>query len=169
MGKNITCLMNTSYARKHDTYLKNYARTGIKTIIGRGREVPIVTKSMKELIVYLTVTEHDVAGQTYFIGTLTQKKAEFSLYDNLLDATVVINEQGVIQYANNAVKKLLGYKTTALLGKNVKCLMPSEYASKHDKYLKSYNATGKKKLSEQEGPYLSFLEIQQLFLDIFQL
>jgi hypothetical protein len=43
--------MNQSYAKKHDGYLKNYAKTGIKTVIGRGREVPCVLKTGQELMV----------------------------------------------------------------------------------------------------------------------
>jgi len=58
----------------------------------------------------------------------------------------VINEQGIIQYANPAVKKLTGHRPTAIIGKNVKMLMPQEYAVKHDRYLKSYLTTGKKKI-----------------------
>lgn len=146
VSKNIICLMNQTYAKKHDAYLRNYQKTGIKTIIGRGREVPVVLKSGSEINVYLTVTEHEIAGTVCFIGTLTQKKDEFTLYDNLLDTTIVINEQGNIQYCNDAIKKLLGWNPQTLIGKNVKTLMPKEYADKHDRYLKNYLTTGKKKI-----------------------
>jgi PAS domain S-box-containing protein len=146
VGKNVNVLMPPLIARKHDGYLKAYAKSGIKHIIGKGREVPLITKNQQQVTVHLSVTEHEIGGSVQFIGTLTPHKAEFALYDTLLDCTIVINEQGIIQYANPAVKKLSGYRPSAIIGKNVKMMMPQEYAVKHDRYLKAYITTGKKKI-----------------------
>lgn len=39
IGKNIKMLMPEKYARDHDSYVNNYIQTGIKKVIGSGREV----------------------------------------------------------------------------------------------------------------------------------
>eukprot|EP01126_Amoeba_proteus_P064847 TRINITY_DN9129_c0_g1_i2.p1 TRINITY_DN9129_c0_g1~~TRINITY_DN9129_c0_g1_i2.p1 ORF type:complete len:571 (-),score=141.79 TRINITY_DN9129_c0_g1_i2:857-2569(-) len=123
IGKNVNMLMTQADARKHDGYLRNYAKTGIKHIIGKGREVKIQKKDRKVIDVHLQVSEHDVAGVLQFIGTLTKHSEEFTLFDDLLDATIVINEQGIIQYANSATKKITGHRPSSLVGNNVKMLM----------------------------------------------
>jgi PAS domain S-box-containing protein len=47
---------------------------------------------------------------------------------------------------NRSVERIWGYDRTELLGKNVKMLMPPEYANNHDTYLASYLKTGDAKI-----------------------
>lgn len=37
-GKNVNMLMPPAVARKHDGFLRTYARTGVKHVIGKGRK-----------------------------------------------------------------------------------------------------------------------------------
>ncbi len=76
------------------------------------------------------------------------KKEQFSsaIFSSVLDSIVVINSRGLINSCNPATEKLLGYQAHELVGKNVSILMPKEYATKHDVFLKNYLNTGEAKI-----------------------
>lgn len=65
------------------------------------------------------------------------------MLDNAVEAIIIIDSKGLIQFANKATTKLFGWTTAQLIGKNVSLLMPSRFATKHDGYLKNYTDTGK--------------------------
>ena len=82
VGQNVKMLMPKSFAVEHDLYIDAYKNTGIKKIIGSGREVVALSKSGREIPVHLSVGEMNLDGKTYFIGTLqdiTQQKAAQNL------------------------------------------------------------------------------------------
>ena len=82
VGQNVKMLMPKSFALEHDHYLDAYKNTGIKKIIGVGREVVARSKSGKEIPVHLSVGEMTLDGKRYFIGTLqdiTEQKAAQNL------------------------------------------------------------------------------------------
>eukprot|EP01103_Thecamoeba_quadrilineata_P004956 TRINITY_DN14819_c0_g1_i1.p1 TRINITY_DN14819_c0_g1~~TRINITY_DN14819_c0_g1_i1.p1 ORF type:complete len:554 (+),score=105.92 TRINITY_DN14819_c0_g1_i1:44-1705(+) len=69
-------------------------------------------------------------------------KEEVSFLESLVDGVIIINAKGIILFYNKSVEKMFGYTRTELLEKNVKTLMPREYAEKHDSFLKNYHTTG---------------------------
>jgi signal transduction histidine kinase/DNA-binding response OmpR family regulator len=82
LGQNVKMLMPKSFAVEHDLYIDAYKNTGIKKIIGSGREVVALSKSGQEIPVHLSVGQMNLDGKTYFIGTLqdiTQQKAARNL------------------------------------------------------------------------------------------
>lgn len=68
------------------------------------------------------------------------------ILESCVDAVIVINKIGSIQYFNLAAEKFFGYQRTEVFGKNVKLLMPDNYAREHDQYLKNYNTTRQAKV-----------------------
>jgi len=54
------------------------------------------------------------------------------------DAVIMIDDQGSIEIFNPAAERIFGYDTAEILGKNIKMLMPQEYAEHHDDYLRHY-------------------------------
>jgi len=69
-----------------------------------------------------------------------------SILDSIPDAMVVINDRGLIQSFSSAAERLFGYSGTAVLGKNVKMLMPSPYREDHDLYIERYLQTGERRI-----------------------
>jgi two-component system sensor kinase FixL len=69
-----------------------------------------------------------------------------SILDTVPDATVVIDEHGIINSFSAAAVRQFGYTETELLGRNVHMLMPEPYHREHDGYLRRYLATGEKRI-----------------------
>lgn len=58
------------------------------------------------------------------------------------DALILIDEWGVIQWANPATGRIFGFALPQVLGQNVSMLMPEPDRSSHDGYLARYRAGG---------------------------
>jgi two-component system, LuxR family, sensor kinase FixL len=69
-----------------------------------------------------------------------------SILDAVPDATVVIDEKGIIQSFSAAAVRLFGYKESTVAGKNVSMLMPQPYRDEHDRYMQRYLTTGEKRI-----------------------
>jgi two-component system, LuxR family, sensor kinase FixL len=69
-----------------------------------------------------------------------------SILDSIPDATIVINEGGIIQTFSAAAERLFGYAAADVVAKNVKTLMPSPYREDHDGYLQRYQRTGERRI-----------------------
>jgi two-component system sensor kinase FixL len=69
-----------------------------------------------------------------------------SVLDTVPDATVVINDRGIIQSFNAAAERLFGHQEAAVIGQNVSVLMPTPQREEHDGYIARYLATGEKRI-----------------------
>lgn len=69
-----------------------------------------------------------------------------AIVDTAVDAIITIDGLGTIQSFSRSAERLLGYKASEVLGKNVKILMPDPYRSEHDGYLLRYQLTGETKI-----------------------
>jgi len=69
-----------------------------------------------------------------------------ALFEIIMDAIVVIDQQGMMQRVNPATCKLFGYDEDELLGENVALLMPEPYCQEHNSYLQRYLQTGEKRI-----------------------
>ena len=92
-GLNVKVLMPPPYRDEHDGYLENYLRTGVKKIIGTGREVVGLGKDGREFQIELTVAEVRTEDQHIFMGAMRdisqRKEAERTLnrYRQIVDST----------------------------------------------------------------------------------
>lgn len=79
--------------------------------------------------------------------TLREKEAHLqSILDTVLDATVVIDPDGIMLSFNASAVRQFGYSSEEAIGNNVSMLMPSPYREQHDAYLGRYLNTGEKKI-----------------------
>ena len=69
-----------------------------------------------------------------------------SVLDTVPDATVVIDDHGIIQSFNAAAERLFGHSELAVVGQNVSILMPTPFREEHDGYIARYLATGEKRI-----------------------
>ncbi|MCD8529219.1 MAG: PAS domain-containing sensor histidine kinase [Chitinophagales bacterium] len=70
----------------------------------------------------------------------------FQIVETSVDAIVVINNRGIIDYVNEAVERMFLFNKTELIGNNVSMLMPKTDAAHHDGYINTYLQTGKAKI-----------------------
>ncbi|MDL5030995.1 EAL domain-containing protein [Pelomonas sp. APW6] len=80
IGRNIKMLMPAPYAQAHDGYLASYARTGIRQVIGRDRDVEVegLRKNGEQFPMSLAVNEIEREGERVYIGMvrdITQRRA----------------------------------------------------------------------------------------------
>ncbi len=64
-----------------------------------------------------------------------------TVLDTVIDGIICIDERGTILLANPAAERLFGHSMAAMLGHNVKMLMPPVFEREHDQYLANYQAT----------------------------
>src|SRR3569623_72253 len=69
-----------------------------------------------------------------------------AVMDNVLDAIITIDESGLIESANQAVKHVFGYSPEEMLGQNIGILMPEPYRSDHAHYIERYLTTGEARI-----------------------
>ena len=65
-----------------------------------------------------------------------------AVVDNVGEAIITIDEEGIIETANPATQRVFGHPTQDLIGRNVACLMSPTDARQHDDYIKRYRETG---------------------------
>jgi PAS domain S-box-containing protein len=101
--------------------------------------------------------EHDQAGRplrmtgiNYDVTAIKQaetalrESAQYTqtILDNVLDGIITIDEGGIVDTFNKSAEKIFGFTMTEIVGTNVSQLIPEPHGSKHDSYLRKYQATG---------------------------
>lgn len=110
IGKNVSLLAASPHKKKHDSYLKNYLATGIKKIIGIGREVNGQKKDGTLFPLRLSLSEVKLENRIIFTGILhdlTKEKAQEEKVNKLNQALEKRVEERT-QELEKVVNRLLG-------------------------------------------------------------
>ena len=159
-GQNVKMLMPSRYRDEHDRYLDSYHHTGVKKIIGIGREVTGQRKDGSTFPMGLSVGEAKLDGKSIFVGIIhdlsERERADReiretaarmkALVETAVDGVIMIDAAGRVQMFNPACEKLFGYASAEVIGQNVKMLMPPPYRGEHDRYLENFHRTGERKI-----------------------
>ena len=76
VGQNIRMLMPNPHRDAHDTYIQNYIQTGVRKIIGIGREVMGLRKDLSTFPLRLSISEVQLPERMVFTGILHDLSAE---------------------------------------------------------------------------------------------
>ena len=76
VGQNIRMLMPNPHRDAHDTYIQNYIQTGVRKIIGIGREVMGLRKDQSTFPLRLSISEVQLPERMVFTGILHDLSAE---------------------------------------------------------------------------------------------
>jgi two-component system CheB/CheR fusion protein len=80
-------------------------------------------------------------------GTDHDEKARLqAIVRGAVDAIITIDQRGVIDSVNPATERLFGYGAAELVGRNVSVLMPPPHAAEHDRYIRDYLRTDRRKV-----------------------
>jgi two-component system, LuxR family, sensor kinase FixL len=89
IGRNVSMLMPSPHRELHDQYLEDYRRTGLRRIIGIGREVSGVRRDGSEFPLDLSVSEVQLADRRIYTGILRdiseRRRVEAELKRTLAD------------------------------------------------------------------------------------
>ncbi|MCA9039580.1 MAG: PAS domain S-box protein [Planctomycetaceae bacterium] len=132
LGKNINMLMPSPHQEKHDGYLQNYLQTGLRKIIGIGREVQALRKDGTLFDIDLSVAELTLNGQTYFTGIIkdiTERKANekrlnwlATIVESSNQAIIGIDQNLKIHSWNKTAESIFGYQSEETLNECVSLL-----------------------------------------------
>eukprot|EP00742_Colponemidia_sp_Colp-10_P010976 GILJ01012124.1.p1 GENE.GILJ01012124.1~~GILJ01012124.1.p1 ORF type:complete len:1805 (+),score=303.23 GILJ01012124.1:353-5416(+) len=153
LGNNVRLLMPPEISEKHDSYIRTYFKTGIKTVIGNVLRQEGMRKDGSRFPLELSVKEIIKSGhRTLFIAYLrpvandTALEQATQLSQTIIAQSpipvIVINLKGIIRTFNNAAVALTGFSQEEAVGVNVGLIMEDDEAKYHDKYLKMYSQTG---------------------------
>jgi PAS domain S-box-containing protein len=167
LGKNVKMLMPDTYAKKHDSYLAKYARTGVKNVVDSKRTVMAKASTGDMIAVELGVTEKEIGDVSHFVGCLraatgagaggddsdtsasgtvvSDVKIDKNMRKNMMalqEAAIIITAEGRICLFNKAAENMFGHAASAVVGGPIEVLMGSPHKCNHAYYLQRYVATG---------------------------
>ena len=72
-----------------------------------------------------------------------------SILDNVVDAVITIDQQGLVMSFNKAATRMFGYAPQEAIGRNVSMLMADHDRAEHDRYMQRFQTEGKSSLVGQ--------------------
>lgn len=142
LGKNVNMLMPSPFREEHDDYLGNYAATGERKIVGKGREVTGLRKNGQTFPMHLGVTDVETPDDRFFVGLIRDLTVEKTLRKRLAEsrnfladviehspaATYVKSREGRYLLVNRKHEEVTGMSREQTLGKTDAEIFPEAAA-----------------------------------------
>ncbi len=123
---------NTLFELEYRIITKN---NDVRLVWERGEAVPSMRHSDVILEGFITdITTVKLAEKE----VLSSHAFSDAIVNSMVEGVVTIDHEGLIKSFNNAAQAMFGYSLKEVKNKNIKMLMPSNYADKHDSYLSYY-------------------------------
>ncbi len=144
IGRNVRILMPEPYHSEHDGYLDAYRRTGLKRIIGLGREVSGRRRDGTVFPLAVAVAEWRSGERRYFTGimrdiseredahaALQESEERFRLLiDGVRDyAICMLDAEGRIVSWNSGAERITGWSAAEIIGSPLEMLLTPPEAS----------------------------------------
>ena len=140
IGQNVSVLMPSPDAEKHDSYIKQYLRTGVAKIIGTSRHVNALKKNGEKFPAIIDIYSFKYDGEILFGGFLSdfteleeaQKALSHSrkyvedILQSLSEMLFVLNCDGTIKMVNKKVSELSKYSAGDIEGLPIGTLIKEE-------------------------------------------
>ena len=161
VGKNVKMLIYDEDIRdRHDDIIKSYLATGKKVALVQRMSVSGLRKDGRELRLFSVIKESVINNEVCFFACLQDGEAELAFCEenSMSEAVqqysslpmVSVSSACLVTRFNEAAEQLFAFSADAIIGQNVKVLMPPEVAEKHDGYIAAYLKTGKKTVIDNQ-------------------
>lgn len=145
LHQQVEVLIPIDFRINHQTYRERYFGSPKVRAMGAGLELFAMRKDGTKFPVEISLSPLMTADGVLVsasIRDITDRKKQEEKFRSLLDAapdaTVIVNEAGVIEMVNIQTENLFGYTRTELTGRPVEVLIPSALRSNHVNHRKSF-------------------------------
>lgn len=149
VGQPVEVLLPRAMKEAHVGLREAFAVLPAKRRMGAGRTVAGVTRSGEALPLELALEPVTVDGTSMTIVTAVDARAQLrnrarirAIMDAASCTMLVVDEEGRIEFVNQAVEALVGYRPEDLLGQTVEVLIPEQLRTAHRVYRRSFSSLG---------------------------
>lgn len=157
LGQNVEILVPESIKKHHPELRDAYFRLPIKRQMGQGRDLTGITQVGHviplELGLDSVTIDNEVCALLVAIDIRQRKLHEGRVnvaMNAAATAMLMVDEQGMVTFVNNAAVALFGYEESELLNHPVERLVPKEIQRVHPVYRSSFNNASRARLMAEE-------------------
>ncbi len=145
IGQPIELLIPQRFNDVHEHHREGFFKAPKVREMGQGLELFGKRKDNSEFPVEISLSPFIVEDTTYVsaaVRDVTERKKAEKKFKDLLesapDATVIVDNRGVIQLINSQAERLFGYTRNEMINQSVEILIPDHFKKIHESHRNSY-------------------------------